>query len=47
MSDNETLVAIWTPDSQVESYSNTLHGGIQSLLIDQAMTCCLMAHDGA
>ena len=43
--DGQTLVAIWKPDPHVGSYPNTLHGGIQSLLIDQAMTCCLMAHD--
>jgi len=43
--DNQTLIAIWEPDAHVGSYPNTLHGGIQSLLIDEAMTCCLMAHD--
>ena len=43
--DDQTLVAIWKPDAHLGSYPNTLHGGIQSLLIDEAMTCCLMAHD--
>ena len=43
--DNQTLVTIWNPDANVGSYPNTLHGGVQSLLIDEAMTCCLMAHD--
>ena len=42
--DGKTLVAQWEPKAGLGSYANTLHGGVQSLLIDEAMTCCLMAH---
>jgi len=41
---NNTLIAQWKPDHTMGSYPNTLHGGLQSLLVDEAMTCCLMAH---
>lgn len=33
-----------TPPKELCSYPEILHGGVISLLIDEAMTCCLMAH---
>lgn len=32
------------PSQKLHSYSGVLHGGVISLLIDEAMTCCLMAY---
>ena len=33
-----------TPPKGLCSYPEILHGGVISLLMDEAMTCCLMAH---
>lgn len=38
------LVARFRPTSDLCSYRGVIHGGVVSLLIDEAMTCCLMAH---
>jgi acyl-coenzyme A thioesterase PaaI-like protein len=33
--DGESVVSTWTPDGAYTSYKNILHGGIQSLLLDE------------
>lgn len=33
-----------TPPKKLCSYPEVLHGGVISLLMDESMTCCLMAH---
>lgn len=38
------LVARFQPTGGHCSYSGVVHGGVVALLIDEAMTCCLMAH---
>lgn len=38
------LVARFHPASGHCSYRGVVHGGVVGLLIDEAMTCCLMAH---
>lgn len=38
------LVARFLPDRELCSYRGVIHGGVIGLLIDEAMTCCLMAH---
>lgn len=38
------LVGRITPSVKLCSYPGVFHGGMISLLIDEAMTCCLMAH---
>ncbi|MBT8044486.1 MAG: PaaI family thioesterase [Verrucomicrobiae bacterium] len=40
----DTVTAHLTPAAHLCSYPDILHGGVTSLLIDEAMTCCLMAH---
>ncbi|MCP5537902.1 MAG: PaaI family thioesterase [Akkermansiaceae bacterium] len=40
----DTLIGRITPPQELCSYPNVLHGGIISLFIDEAMTCCLMGH---
>lgn len=40
----ETFIGRITPSNNLCSYPDIVHGGIISLLIDEAMTCCLMAH---
>lgn len=42
--DYDTLIARITPLQKLCSYDEILHGGVASLLIDEAMCCCLMAH---
>jgi uncharacterized protein (TIGR00369 family) len=42
--DENWLIARITPVKKLCSYPEILHGGVISLLIDEAMTCCLMAH---
>ncbi|NWK57538.1 PaaI family thioesterase [Verrucomicrobiaceae bacterium N1E253] len=39
----QRLVARWQPRNSLTSYQQTLHGGIQALLIDEAMTCYMMS----
>jgi len=38
------LVARFRPAAEHCSYQGVVHGGVVGLLIDEAMTCCLMAH---
>lgn len=38
------LVARFHPTTGHCSYRGVVHGGVVGLLIDEAMTCCLMAH---
>jgi uncharacterized protein (TIGR00369 family) len=38
------LVARLRPERKLCSYRGVIHGGVVGLLIDEAMTCCLMAH---
>ncbi len=33
--DGDEIVSTWHPESRFESWSNTLHGGIQALLLDE------------
>lgn len=33
--DGEDIVCIWKPDDHYQSWLNTLHGGIQSLMVDE------------
>ena len=38
------LVARFLPVRELCSYQGVIHGGVIGLLIDEAMTCCLMSH---
>jgi acyl-coenzyme A thioesterase PaaI-like protein len=40
----DLLIGRITPSKELCSYPEILHGGVISLLMDEAMTCCLMAH---
>lgn len=40
----EYLVARFKPTTEHCSYQGVIHGGLVSLLTDEAMTCCLLAH---
>ena len=41
---DEGLVARFLPQEEFCSYRGVIHGGVVALLLDEAMTCCLMAH---
>jgi acyl-coenzyme A thioesterase PaaI-like protein len=38
------LLARFHPGRDLCSYHGVIHGGVVALLIDESMTCCLMAH---
>jgi acyl-coenzyme A thioesterase PaaI-like protein len=42
--EGEDLVTRFLPTRGHCSYRGVVHGGVVALLVDEAMTCCLMAH---
>ena len=39
--DGDDIVSFWTPDDNFQGWFNTLHGGIQATLIDEASGCII------
>ena len=47
MTDQKEVVATFEGGSPFQGYPNTLHGGVISSLLDEAMTHCMCAHGHA
>ena len=40
--DGDEIVSLWHPESKFQGWSNTLHGGIQALLLDEICAWAIM-----